>query len=930
MENYITKTTGPCAILAGAGTGKTRSIIEKLKYIINNKVYPIDRVVCLTFSNEAVNNLIQRIIPHITNKEPTIRTFHSFCADLLRSYGEKIRINQDFKIISPDDGKILLHKYFKINPNLCNKYVEEISAAKDLGDSLENHQSKSREEINILEKNLEDVKFKINTAHIKNMQKEELEILKEKRDNLESQLEKSKFAQTWSMYEKIKKTKNGLDYADLHHKALELLNKHPEIADNYDYVIVDEFQDTNKIQCMLLDKIAIKRNITVVGDLNQSIYRFRGAYEENFQYFKDIMQVKKEDIYHIEKSYRSTNKILNIAHELVQNNYQKKEDCFKVKNAHNIAGENIGIFELNNGREEARKITEIIREELKKGTPIKEICVIFRTHQQANMLKRHLEYENIPYTSVNKESLLKTSVIRTVRAYLTILDKINSKSNGGEQALWEIVHNSNFSKEDELAITREIKSWKENQVLKFTESKIQNISKEAEIKLESIKNNIDTLLKEVSLPIKDLIKKIYTTLNLQNEENRESNKFLALEKFYEFTSEFSTSEEDLSSLINHLAAIDALDITVESPAAIKEGVRIMTNHATKGLEYDVVIMSSMVQKKFPMDKPSKEDTEKSKESQLMEERRLCYVGFTRTKKRLYITYAKEYGQRAFEPSQFLKEINYQNNSEIDFIKDTQILNENEKEVPKLESQVIDKKTSFSPSALQLFDECQKRYEMKYIYNMPDPTPDSWEAITLGTFIHEVLEKAVAEKAKNLKEIEDKAKIIQMEKYKEINLDNALPMIKVFFERNNGKYNEFSLTEKHLRTEIESITFNGFADRIDFDDNGELTIVDYKTGKSEIKPKYRNWQLGIYALASKQLGDPKRLVLEMLQKEHPLVFELDKNGIAKEVHSARTKFDLNEVKKEIVQVAKEIIKAKTTSFKVCNPEKNCQFCQDLVK
>ena len=326
MEPYISKTQGPCVILAGAGTGKTRSIIEKLKYIINHKVYPIERVVCLTFSNEAVNTLIQRILPYLRNKEPIIRTFHSFCADLLRSHGEKIGIKQNFKIILPDDGKILLHKYFKIAPALCNKYIEEISITKDLGNSLESFSSKARDQENLerLTKNLEDLKFTINTSHIKKIKKEDLEKLKEERDRLESELSNGKFVQAWKSYEKIKSNKNGLDYTDLHIKALELLTKHPEIAESFDYIIVDEFQDTNKVQCQLLDKLAKKRDITIVGDLNQSIYRFRGAYEENFSYFKEIMGVSKSDIYHLEKSYRSTNKILNIHHELIQNNYKNQ------------------------------------------------------------------------------------------------------------------------------------------------------------------------------------------------------------------------------------------------------------------------------------------------------------------------------------------------------------------------------------------------------------------------------------------------------------------------------------------------------------------------------------------------------------------------------------------------------------------------------
>ena len=925
--SYIERTKGPTAVLAGAGTGKTRSIIEKLKYIINHKPFPIENVVCLTFSNEAVNNLKERIIPHLKSKEPIISTFHSFCADILRAHGEKIGIKTNFKIITPDEGKIFLHKYFKTPPLLCNKYIDEISTKKDLGISIGDlkKDERNQEDIQKLSKELEESKFKINTNHINKLSKEQIDEIKERKDHLEKEINSAKFIQAWKNYEKIKQANNGLDYSDLHNKALELLNKNPNVTDSFEHIIVDEFQDTNKLQCDLLEKIAVKKNITVVGDLNQSIYRFRGAYADNFNYFKQIFSVKNQDIFKLDKSYRSTNKILNIAHELIQNNYENKEDCFKVRNAHNIEGEKTKVFELNNSKEEVRKIIELIREEIEKNTPLSQICVIFRTHQQSNMLKKQLEYESIPFTSVNRDSLLKNSKIKLIRAYLTITDKIKNKAKGGEQAIWEIINQTVKDMKDNFTITKLIHKKREESeciCVDFMKEDFQ-VSNESQMKVEVIKKVINQLIEISNLRSDEIVKKLYEILNIEDKDS-----ILILEKFHSFVKDLPDSDSDLSGLIYHLSTIDSLNINVESPDLVKEGVRIMTNHATKGLEYDVVIMSSLVQKKFPIERLNSE--EDNVVSQISEERRLCYVGFTRAKKRLYLTYAKEYGQRKFEASQFLSEINYQNSEDIEFIKD----NDEKYQSPAIEikqaNQLEDDYVSFSPSSLQLFDTCQKRYEMKYIYNMPDPAPESWEAITLGSFIHKVLERAVKENKRTEKEIEDLTKIIQIEEFKDINLEEAMPMIRVFFIRNKGKYNEYSLTERSLKTKINGITFSGYADRIDFDEAGNLTIVDYKTGKSDIKPKYRNWQLGIYALASKHLGEPKNLILEMLQKETPLEFQIDSKGIAKEIHSPRTYFDLNEVKKEIVSVAQSILRARQSGFKQCNVEKNCQFCEDLIK
>ncbi|MEK6846660.1 MAG: ATP-dependent DNA helicase [Nanoarchaeota archaeon] len=941
---YLTKTTGPCVVLAGAGTGKTYSIIEKIKYLIQKKIYQPNKIVCLTFSNEAVNTIRERMFPFLTGKEePVIRTFHSFCADLLRKRGEKIGIKQDFKIVLPDDGKILMHKYFKIHPTLCASYIEQISILKDLCKTIEKTERKINDSLKDLEnllKKLDEINFQLNTAHLKKIDLATKAKLQEKKEFLEHEIKKCKFVQAWKSYEKIKSLKNGLDYADLNIKALELLKNFPEVSEEYEYLIIDEFQDTNKLQCELITKIAPHKNITIVGDLNQSIYRFRGAYKDNFNFIKKELNITNNDIFKLDKSHRSTNKILSVSHKLIKNNYPNPEECFEVKSVRNEQGDPIEIYELNNAKEEARKTIELIKKEIERSTPFKEICVIFRTHQQANLLKKELAYQSIPYTTITKESLLKTPAIKKVRAYLVLINKFQNSLKGGDSCWWELFHSAGLSKKDEIECTKELQKLKENECLtkEIINSGLSNISNEARKKLNAVCKIIKSV-SELKSPTIETITKLYQLLGFQSADTKEEQEqILTLEKFYVFAKEFSESESpELSLFMYHLDLLDALGISIEAPEISKEGIKIMTNHATKGLEYTSVIMSCLAQKKFPIEIKNKNiisiEESNDDESQLAEERRLCYVGFTRAKKRLYLTYAKEYGKRAHEPSQFLKEIDYQNNPNIIFVKDTSNSYQEHKELPKPEmqeaSELEQKEISFSPSALQKFDECQKRYEYKYVYNMPDPTPKSWGAITLGNFIHRVLEEGVKKNLKTIKEFEDCAKIIQAEEFKDSNLEEAIPMIRTFVGRNNEKYNQNSMTEQWLTTNIDGIKFTGYADRIDISDEGEVTIVDYKTGKSEIKPKYRNWQLGLYALAAKKFGMPKTLVLEMLQKDHPLEFEIDNKGIAKEIHSAKIQFSLEEVKKELVQTARAIIKARQEGFKPCPSEKNCDFCEEWV-
>src|SRR3989344_6831182 len=205
------------------------------------------------------------MFPFLTNnEEPVIKTFHSFCADLLRKHGEKIGVKPDFKIILPYDGKILLHKYFKTHPSLCTAYIAQISSLKDLGYSVEKIENKIKEnaiEVEDLIKKLEEISFQINTLHLKKKNQITKEELQEKKEFLEQEIKRRKFIQAWKSYEKIKSLKNGLDYADLNLKALKLLEIFPEASNECKYLIVDEFQDTNKLQCELILKIAPHRNV---------------------------------------------------------------------------------------------------------------------------------------------------------------------------------------------------------------------------------------------------------------------------------------------------------------------------------------------------------------------------------------------------------------------------------------------------------------------------------------------------------------------------------------------------------------------------------------------------------------------------------------------------------------------------------------------
>jgi DNA helicase II / ATP-dependent DNA helicase PcrA len=965
QQQAIEKTKGPCIILAGAGTGKTHTIVEKMKHLVLKKICPAEKIVCITFSNEAANSLQIRMQKALSleDKKPIIRTFHAFSADLLREHGEKINLNTKFKILTPDEAKVIMHKNLRVPVTNCHRYIGSIGIAKDLGITIEEIEKylekKSIKYKNVeLEKRLESLRFEIQTLYLKkNQDKKAIE--KEVKE-IKNLVNLRKFVNAWKAYEKIKEKSSFQDYSDLNKKALFLIQNHKDIALNYSYIIVDEFQDTNKIQLDLLFDLAPHHNITVVGDINQSIYRFRGAYYKNLEDFKEHFKIKNEEILTLDESYRSSNKILRNAHQLILNNYSIKKECFEVKNKYNHEGDKIKVFELKNAREEARKVLEIVKEKINEGLDPNEICIMFRNHQYGRIIRKLLDSENIKYYSVSKSSLLEQKSIKSVINYLTILNKLQRKEKGGEQSWWDLTYQLNIDEEDFIKISQFIKENRESENIS---AKLLNdlpsleLSENGKTQLKIFIERIKLILPLLSKSVAEIIKGVFhiSGLILEGESKEEKEIILNLNKFLELAEEhFPFYEPDLSSFLHHLEIIKALEIEVEAPEIESNGVRLMTLHSTKGLEYDTVIITNMAQKRFPSERAAsnpliplelypefknikEEDVEyviyeTEKAQQLFEERRLCYVAFTRAKNNLILTYAQDYNKKKHYASQFLNEIKYNSNPDVALSVDNEE-KYTEPEVQLKSAQIanpkksVRKEMSFSPSSLLLFSECQKKFEYKYIFNMPEEKTPNWEALRLGSFVHLVLEEGVKNNFKSLKEFLDLSSQLHLkEDWQSIELEEAEHLIKVFFERNREKYSEKSKTEQILFTEINGIKFVGFADRIDFLPDG-IEIIDYKTGSSAVPPKNRNWQLGFYAIAAEKYGPVKKITLEMLKQDKPLEFAIDDNGNASALFSNRMEFNILEVKEEIVQEAKKVLEAMKTGFKACPIEKNCEFCNE---
>lgn len=950
----LTKTTGPCIVLAGAGTGKTHLMVEKVKYLIKNRIYAPEKIACITFSNEAANNLSSRIrkaLPFL-EKEPLIKTFHSLSAHILKNNLPKEK--QNFQTLTPDDAKILIHTALKVQPMNCHRYIDAIGKAKDLGITLaslrENISRKTKgRSITELKEELELIHSEILTEPEKDRKRK----LVEEAVKIREILELTRFVTVFEAYEKIKQQRNALDYSDLNNLSVELLRQDQKISEEFDYVIVDEFQDTNRVQLEFLGLLAPHKNITVVGDMNQSIYRFRGAYEANMKSFRKMFDVAEENIFTLERSYRSPNKILQTAHQLISNNYESKEECIFIKNAFDHVGDKIRVIETKNGNEEARKIVEIVQDKIATGLVPEEICIMARTHQQLLTIRRALTDANIKFHSVGQESLLKQSSIKKITSYLSVVNNLTKKSNAGWNSWWELIHEEKFPKEDFIKLTSFLREHKETEnynVKIFTTLPNIELSEVGKSKLESIFVKIKTLIPQIGKPLNELLEIATALCNPISEELslEEKEVLLNIDKFREFAKKYSeTHAGKINDFLDYIEILNLLNITIETSKIEDKGIRLMTSHATKGLEYNTVILTNLAQKRFPLEraqknkllpeelisKPEAADLEEyEKLNQLFEERRLCYVSFTRSKSELILTYAQEYAGKKTTPSQFLEEINYKENENIEFIQDLEekaiTFDEGINQTTQEKNPEADEKT-FSPSALILFEDCQKKFEYKYIYNMPEKLSVSWDALKTGSFIHIILERGVKENFNNLEEFINLAKDLKNnEEWESIELDEVLPLIKTFYDRNKQKYSQKSLTEQRLFATLAGLKFMGVADRIDLLGNG-IEIIDYKTGKTVPSGKERNWQLGFYALAARHLGNVKKLTLDVFQNPIPIEFTVKENGDVISLSSNRLAFNIHEVEAELIEAGNKIKNAYKNGFKPCPPEKNCAFCNEYV-
>lgn len=588
---------GAVMIIAGAGSGKTRVLTNRIAYLIAEKNIYENKILAITFTNKAAKEMKNRIYDLVgeSTKYIWINTFHSMCVRILREHIELLGYNKTFTILDSGEQKVIIKNILKeLNFNEDNYDVSAILKI-------------------------------ISNSKNKNITPEEL------KNNSKFQFMKN-VSEVYLDYNKYLKRNSVLDFDDLLLKTIELFLKFPEVLriyqNKFEYIHVDEYQDTNYIQYQLLKLLSnVHKNICVVGDDDQSIYSWRGACVENIKNFeKDFSNIK---IIFLEQNYRSNNTILSAANSIIKNNVDRK-----VKNlwSEKGYGDKINLYNAYNDIDEANNIVKKIKELRNTGINYSDIAILYRANYLSRTIENNFITNSIPYKLIGSLKFLQRKEIKDILSYLNVLVNkdddfslkriINVPKRGiGNIAIDKI---EKYARENNISIFQTLLNVEDIGLTKNTSSKIKLLIKLIEKYSEYENYSIDEIILGIykESGYEDMIKDSKDEFS----ESREYN-----------VSELISSAKQYSEINNNLLEyISDMSLMSDSDDENKDNaVTLSTVHASKGLEYKVVFIIGMEENIFPSIKDIDDDSNELKI--IEEERRLAYVAITRAKDKLFIS-----------------------------------------------------------------------------------------------------------------------------------------------------------------------------------------------------------------------------------------------------------------------------------------------------
>ncbi len=623
---------GPLLILAGAGSGKTRVLTHRIAYLIEECQVNPYQILALTFTNKAAKEMRERVdnIVSFGSESIWVSTFHSTCVRILRRYIDLIGYTRSFTIYDSDDQKSLMK-------DICKH-------------------------LNIDTKKYKEKTFLNAISNAKN----ELKTPSEYADEVAKEFNRKIFGKVYIEYQKRLQQNNALDFDDLIMKTVELFRTQPEVLQRYQerfrFLLVDEYQDTNTAQFTLLSLLASRyRNLCVVGDDDQSIYKFRGANIYNILNFEKVFPDAKT--IRLEQNYRSTKRILEAANEVIKHNTSRKAKSLWTQAEE---GAPIRYVQFYNEYEEAAGIAEDIRQKINDhGYAYSDFAILYRTNAQSRVFEEKLVQENIPYRIVGAINFYSRKEIKDLLCYLKTIN--NPDDDIAVKRIINVprrgIGATTIQRITEYSILHGISFYAALQAVDYIDgcSRASTSIHNFVGFIEGLRNSLDDEDTTLSGLMNQIIEETGYVKDLESEETVEASSRLEnidslMNKIIQYETDIAENFMDEAASLNGLLENIALVADIDTVDEDAEQVLLMTLHSAKGLEFPLVYICGMEENVFPgsmaVYDPSDEEME--------EERRLCYVGITRAMKELTLTCAKQRmrnGEPNFNfPSRFISEI----------------------------------------------------------------------------------------------------------------------------------------------------------------------------------------------------------------------------------------------------------------------------------
>ena len=623
QSKAVTTVNGPLLIMAGAGSGKTRVLTHRIAHLIDLGVAPWS-ILAVTFTNKAAKEMKERVqnIVGIKGNDVWVSTFHSLCVRILRKDIDKLGYETSFTILDSSDQLSVIKGILK----------------------AENLDPKKNDPRGILA--------------LISQAKNEL-LTPEQFNQLYTGYYEKIAGRIYEQYQRKLKSNNAVDFDDIIMLTVKLFTDFPDVLAFYQrkflYIHIDEYQDTNKAQYLLVNLLAKEhQNLCVVGDSDQSIYKWRGADIQNILNFEQ--DYKAATVIKLEQNYRSSKNILAAANEVIKNNSQRKAKQLWTENDE---GSNIKFYQAYSEQDEAYFIIQKILDKIKEGLQYKDIAILYRTNAQSRVFEEMFIKSNIPYTIVGGLKFYDRKEIKDILAYLRLI--ANPKDDTSLIRIINVpkrgIGDTTVDKIAEYSTQKGISMYEACGDLSDVALSARAVSSvQGFIKLINTLRTMQQFLPVTEL-VEELMKMTGYRLELQNERTIESQSRLEnIDEFLSVTKDFEEKNEDKSliAFLTDLALISDIDKLEETLDISNGQVVLMTLHSAKGLEFPIVFLAGLEEGIFPHNRSLMDETE------MEEERRLCYVGITRAERELYMTCAGMrmlYGKTQYNsPSRFLEEI----------------------------------------------------------------------------------------------------------------------------------------------------------------------------------------------------------------------------------------------------------------------------------